>query len=535
MNKKTTLFLITLILVVVLVIKNNSINVINNSHVGLSPKTVEIPILDSNVANNQNNSQKSLPEIGYEPSSECKNAQAQIHNLYAQKQSLEDEFFELLKNNYAADAEFIVNHSNFSPYHYRAHLSDMPEDYQSLPPSDDPIPPPEIAKIIKLNQIILTKNYDEIKKLVMEGKVDRSTTFNGTSILISMIITNPQLTLKDIAEVISVGMKINLSDLVYVTIMGIDINILEMFHMNYDGDIHQVWDNGFRKDNLLLTAVSTKNISAFNYWRAQGVSPTISEDEYNAMDLLPSPTNEKDSYVIDEIFLELAKYNIYPHEYQNFIKLKDKISPDLYQDSSSYFENSPTRKKVKLVGRYADLDNLMKELNVSFQKVLSKYSACDLQNFLSKEQNIWDKNNVVNDFRLISSIYKDLEPTQLEYLDESLSIQGSLLEEKWDTYFNKMERLDDEFGSSDFESLGLIQLILNKAPSRSIVDEVKSGKQLNDITIFAIIQADRLELIKELTPYGLVINSTDPEGLSSLEFAKKLGREHFIPTLREYQ
>ena len=436
--------------------------------------------------------------------------------------------FKNLRELNSQKAEAFLNHSRLSIFQYRQYVSEYPNDYHSLSDHDGEIEIPSISETFKITQLVLSRDYGTIARLIENGEINNNTNISGTSLLVFILISDKSVQLEDIQLLMNAGLIVNFADLVYATLLGFGANTLSVLLDNFNGDITHIWKNGVRSDNILLASISVLNEEAFDFWLSLGVPPSVSKSDFNALDILPLPANQVEAKIVDHIFETLIDSGILPYVHGSFYELREKVSFQAYQRKKHHFEDFNLYASQEPGVYETKLHRLAEELT-AVNKEYDEFVAPSSCPAPKPDKAIWNSNNLVAEVEAISSLYSDVG-----VFDESTSsLLVSFFNKDWRTYIAQVLNFSGE--EHQLQALSVLQLIVNKAPVDEVIEAVNGGAELADEAIFAIINSNRPELIEPLLPLGLNLSVRNSDGLTPLDYSMQFNDRPVIQEkIREF-
>jgi len=462
-----------------------------------------------------------------------KDIELEISILKKESEENKVEYYKELENHEKDSHEKIVSASKFSIYDYRLQKSDLPKEYSALRAINGVIDIPDMSTSAKLTFLLLGKNYEGIIELINEKQVNSNTIVNGRSLISSIMISNVDVGLEFIYEIVNSDIEVNFSDLVNATLLGVDVGILRYLDENYYDDVTKVWENGFRRENLLMAAVGSSNIEAFFYWYNRGISSKPIEGDYGALDVLPNPKTTRQKKINSTIFEFLVSEGELPFDFFSLNSLDGKLdkntliaNKNYIEMSRSFFNQNYEHNNLKINSKEEEIQN---SLRLKFDILENCYGpSTEKSDYVNPVPN-----NTLIQLLEIKSIYEVADYVDLEQKKDD-DIVLFLNSTDWDTnleYFSNSSYSDD---NHIFAEVYIINMINNGAPSDKIISAINAGISINEKSIFAIINSNRGALIDKLIPYGLDVYSTNSNSLNSLDYAIKMNRENIVDKLTAY-
>ncbi|MCJ8321648.1 MAG: hypothetical protein MJK12_18585 [Colwellia sp.] len=403
----------------------------------------------------------------------------------------------------------------------------------------EPSYPPQ-SDVIALFKHLDDNDFIAIKQMVVDGKIDDTTIFNGKTVIAEMIANMDNVNVENLSLILDSGLAVDFMDLVEATQNNLSLAHHELLLKSFSGNLQKTWHHNYQDNNLLSLSVTRLNKKSFDFWLAQGVATSVSEKEISLIDVIPSPTSKEQLEVATYIFNELANLNILPKSQHSITKIeswlpikekvlfadyfqraREKISNDFQFFTKNHIDDKELLKAIKVI---QDLLNAYYEEQLVLAEIAKK---C-----VSKEVVLEHGNDVQ------LSEHKSIKSSELPALESKVLIekaqQLALLSSNrdWPAYLEAIDNLSNQYQTDEFKQLGIIGLIQADAPFDIIENQLLNNVSLPNTSILVIISTDNVNLGEKLLDYGLSFKPSLPIKMTLISYMNQVNASikmrHFV-------
>ncbi|MDP4535211.1 hypothetical protein Q3O60_03285 [Alkalimonas collagenimarina] len=369
-------------------------------------------------------------------------------------------------------------------------------------------------------------DYATIIQLVEQGELSQNAMIAGQNILSSLML-HTQLPLKDLQQLLNAGLRVTMADLVFATLTRQDQLVLDTLAHRYDGDLHATFQANGKTYNLVTLSTELLHYPALQLWSGLGVSHDVEADFYSSLDILPVPTNQHEKTQALAVLDFLVKYGVQAHsqhtisrinqwsnhQYQDLLQLSDSFEQLLLDSGMSEERTDYLRQMRKAQTYYYAL----------FDHVNAKQRSCgevDISQYA-----LFDNGGTatLHDWLVTLPTMNQLSDTDIQALQMALDTQKTVDAGDADSVVALLEKYGSLGGAHpEFDQVLFISMLNQHANTEQLI-QLAQYAPIPDYAIFMLIAQQRIDAIPNLIPYGLNMDTTDPQGQTPLQFANQVG------------
>lgn len=435
------------------------------------------------------------------------------------------------------DKEIILQNLKINILTYRKAISGRLINVSDLPAVQGDVRIIGIGKDAALKKSfeahLFDKNYQLIINQVMDGLLTSQHVYDNLSVLSAIFVNDKFITSDMIRQLVSAGLAPSFADLVTATQLNLPKDIVIVLRDNYFDAIINTWYHNYHHNNLVMAAAENLNSDLFHYWFAESIPYEATPNDYNALDVLPTPSTDEERLAAIEIFSSLAQNSFYPYKNNTLTQIKQWLPLEIQQQFNDYFSHEKTKQLSNkglqenefLISRFED--------DASKMNKLASYKIDDIKSQLASCYQLeFPKSDTINSPSLalgsdyIESKRKSHENIKNMSEEDQITLQrvnklyDFILHQQWDILIEQVETISNETNTEWLYSSILLDLILANAPEKPINAMLAHRVILSPETIFILITNDNVELAKKLLNYDLDVNYKK-NNMSALEHAKK--------------
>lgn len=401
---------------------------------------------------------------------------------------------------------------------YRSSTSAYPNEYSSLLPisitsENDMLEGEEFMRFL---QLLESRDTRALTQWANERPMTSSTTFGGRSIISALIEHYDDISYEEIKGLSDAQITPTSYDLRMATEKNLDITIIKTLVAYTESNASITWFENNRVSSLAIIAIRNGNSELAEFWYSIGSPLTFGYNELNAADA----------------FIENRTLNK---------QSKEKLLKILSSESIEPFDNANKTELIRLINDHFKhlYDVYLSTLNGSFKRNIqfeeSAYkSAVESKNKIdslnNEITNIADTLDYCKKRQLadIAATSDELSAIPTSSASEqrnkalALSLRQSANQGDWEAFIGIYREMANAAGHDDIISFAIIDLIRRQAPNKYVLQTVKEGYALSEITIFALIEADNIALAKDLLQYKLKIKNVYLDKEEPLDYAMKV-------------
>ncbi|NQY65325.1 MAG: hypothetical protein HRT38_16715 [Alteromonadaceae bacterium] len=431
-----------------------------------------------------------------------------------------------------ASEELIVQSAGIPLNHYRRISSPFSLDINTITVTEGR-PKNSIKYAVTLASAMNNKNYQPIVNLLRSGDITNNSIFSVKSILSAILINDNKISALNLDILMAAGLTPAFADFVTMTQNNVSAEKIELA-LTYVVDqkiLHKRWSHHDFQHNLTLTAAENFNSSLFSLWYNLGVSTVMRSDDYNALDMIASPSNPHQRHNASEIFQILARDNIYPYAIDSLDKILEWLPQEVKVLFSEYIALQPQHKLSNREQKLGlKLAKFHEKLSIQQNKILHDITQCQRKQ-LTKKSEITNNSTFANiDIYKRSTVqgslkyFKSLDPKTLQLEDK---IIRSLAENNT----VDIKSVVPELSNDEADYLQLILALQQNRPYEELLPLLRNGAILPDMAVIILTINENLDLINHLKPHGLNIYAKDPKGDNALHYAVRMNN---INTVFDY-
>jgi len=370
------------------------------------------------------------------------------------------------------------------------------------------------------------KNYQAIISQVEQGILTLQHIYDGLSLLSAIFLNDKEISSDIIVQLISVGLAPTFADLVVATQLNLPKNIVMTLRDHYFDEPMQTWYHNYHHNNLVMAATENLNSDLFYYWFEQDIPYRAKELDYTALDVLPTPKNDKELSAAIDIFVSLAKKSLYPYKNNTLDNIKQWLPLEVQQQFNHYFNNE--QPKLLSTKAQQEFDFLSSRFNES-----STYNIAEIKEQLEACYHIKFPQSELIDYKplALDSFYIEAH-NNLQVTVDNMSkedqvtlkrvtkLHDYIQHQQWDILIEQVESIANDTDTEWLYGMTLLNLIIANAPEKPVNAMLEHRVILSPETIFLLIKNNNVELANKLLNYDLEVN-TKKNNMSPLEYAKK--------------
>lgn len=338
---------------------------------------------------------------------------------------------------------------------------------------------------------LVDKDYPYLIDLIEKKEFSVNKTFFANSILSTLLTNDPQLSALTIDQLIKAGVKPTFTDIVQATKNAMPIDVVEQLFKHSNINTQKVWRQDYQFESLASINIKKLNVVLLEYWINKG-APTSPEAPFtNALDKLPTPSNEEEQQNAETIFILLMQQGLQPTTIKSANSLKNWLPGTLI----TQYEQQLVPVTIGVPSELQLWIDRLLEITSNLQKQISRSKACNEVALAG----------VQSTKKTPHTTQSSNESPRTKFETTRKKILAHTLKQDWETATTLSEDLANNSGDEDILNDLLATYISVDAPFSYIEALLEQNIPLPKNTIIVLARTDNVTLMHKLLAHNLDI------------------------------